>query len=98
MEEKNNFKKVYETEAPDELRNNSLKNAQGSVRTVKSIFDVLDLYISKFFGAIIHSFKDNSSNHLANTGLAAGVGLIESELEEEEEGDSENSDDIDVVS
>lgn len=63
MKEENNFKKVYEKEAPKELRESSLKNTQESVNTVRSFFDVLDLYISKFFGAIIHSFKDNSNNN-----------------------------------
>lgn len=76
MEEKNNFKKVFEKEAPEQLREDSLKNVQGSIHTVKSFFDVLDLYISKFFGAIIHSFKDNSS---LQYGISTGVGLDEEE-------------------
>ena len=74
MKEDNNFKKVYEKEAPAKLRESSLKNAQGSVSTMRSIFSVLDLYISKFFGAIIHSLKDNSTNGIStNTGFAFGM-------------------------
>lgn len=76
MEEKNNFKKVFEQEAPEQLREDSLRNVQGSIHTVKSFFDVLDLYISKFFGAIIHSFKDNSS---IQYGIGTGVGVNKEE-------------------
>lgn len=72
MKKDNNFKKVFEREAPQGLKDSSLRNAQGSVNTVRSFFDVLDLYISKFFGVIIHSFKDNSS---VNYGIGTGIGL-----------------------
>jgi hypothetical protein len=94
MEKDNNFKKVFEREAPEGLKDSSLKNAQGSVHTVRSFFDILDLYISKFFGAIIHSFKDSSS---MNYGVGTGIGLdtvndVEdegNELEIEEENNEE---------
>jgi len=85
-EDNNNFKKVYETKAPEELKESSLKNAQGSVKTVKSFFDVLDLYISKFFGAIIHSFKDNSNNNFSSS-----LGLSQEE-EDSEDGEDWYSD------
>lgn len=89
-EEKNNFKKVYETEAPEELKDRTLKNTQGSVKTVKSFFDVLDLYISKFFGAIIHSFKDNSNNNFSSS---LGLSLDDEDKEHpEEEGEDWYSD------
>ena len=87
MEKDNNFKKVFEREAPQGLKDSSLRNAQGSVHTVKSFFDVLDLYISKFFGAILHSFKDGSNIH--NVGIGAGVGYSE---EDEEKSDDEGID------
>jgi hypothetical protein len=95
MEKDNNFKKVFEREAPQELKDSSLRNTQGSVHTVKSFFDVLDLYISKFFGAILHCFKDNSS---INYGV--GVGMLDtvSDVEEEEnelEIEEENEEDWD---
>lgn len=90
MKEDNNFKKVYEKEAPDDLKERSLKNAQGSVSTMRSFFSVLDLYITKFFGAIVHSLKDNNSNNglSANTGFGFGFGTEkEDSTEEENEGD-----------
>lgn len=92
MKEENNFKKVYEKEAPEELKESSLKNTQESVNTVKSFFDVLDLYISKFFGAIIHSFKDNSNNNSLSAGgsMPFSMNLDEDIDKEETKGDGED--------
>ncbi len=97
MEDQNNFKKVYEKEAPEKLREHSLKNAQGSVKTVRSFFDVLDLYISKFFGAIIHTFKDNSNSGIsANNGLAFGISQEAPDEEDKAEPDGKFLDESDT--
>lgn len=88
MQEENNFEKVYEKEAPDSLKERSLKNAQGSVSTMRSFFSVLDLYISKFFGAILHSLTDNTSVS-ANTGFAYGM----EKEDPTEEKEAENNED-----
>lgn len=80
MEEKNNFKQAYEREAPEHLQKASLNNAQESVRTVRSVLEVLDLYISKFFEAIIHPFKDSQKTEIP---LVMGVGLEDPEMNED---------------
>ena len=85
MKEDNNFKKVYEKEAPDNLKESSLKNAQGSVSTMRSFFNVLDLYITKFFGAIIHPFKDNTHNNGFSTGPSFPFSMGKEDLVLEEE-------------
>lgn len=93
MKENNNFKKIDEHEAPEELKESSLKNTQGSVNTVKSFFSVLDLYITKFFGAIIHSLKDNSNNGIsANTGLGLGIKEKDVLAENEDDGTEKGED------
>ena len=56
---------------------------------MKSFFDVLDLYISKFFGAILHSFKDNSNNKFSSS---LGLGLEDDDKEQSEDGEDWYSD------
>lgn len=75
QKEKNNFKEIFNHEAPDSVKNTSLHNAESSVKTVKSFFDVLDVYITKFLDAIVHSFSSPQSI----TGISNNLG------EEEEE-------------
>ncbi len=91
--DENNFKKVDDFEASEELKGKSLKNTEGNVSTVKAFFNVLDLYISKIFDTFIHSLKDESNNHI--NGFAAGMkGYGEDEKDEDEKDESKDDKNI----
>ncbi len=96
MTDNNNFEKVDNYEASDELKDKSLKNTEGNVGAVKAFLNVLDLYISKFFDAFIHSVKDETD---ARNGFAAGLTMLSADEDgehQEEDEDKENNDNDDL--
>ncbi len=88
MAENNNFKDIDNFEASEDLKKKSLTNTKGSISTVQSFFNILDLYVTKFFDTFIHSVKDESEK----TGLASGIGLLSHDDKEQPDENKEDDD------
>ncbi len=72
-EEKNNFKALEENvRVPDGLEFKVEKRTQGNLGLVRMLFNVVDLYVSKFFDVLVHATKDETLSVGEKNGFALG--------------------------
>ncbi len=98
--EKNNFNKIDEYKAPKHLVNKSLNETKSNLNTVKSFFEILDLYISKIFNVFAIGLEDKSIKKPVY-GLSdynkEDEDLVDENLKDENDDDSEEDDDDDDI-
>jgi len=96
MKENNNFKRIDEHKAPDDLLKKVKKETEGNIGFVRNIFTILDIYITKFFGAIFHGVQEEPQEHKTDgKEIAFGSSNPFVEGENNEPLDEENTEDKD---
>ncbi len=93
--DKNNFKELENFEASEKLKKKSLQATEGNVSAVKAFFNVLDLYISKFFDVFIHAAKDEGQHQNHRSDLSLGIGIIPNVIEKDKKGEFDNDENPD---
>ncbi|MGB1217680.1 MAG: hypothetical protein ACPG5P_07375 [Saprospiraceae bacterium] len=101
MKENNNFKGIDEHKAPEDLLKKVKKETEGNIGFLRNIFMIMDIYITNFFGAMLHGIQEEPQEHKTDgkeMAFSSSNPFSENPEEEQlEEGDDEEDKDDDIV-